>query len=184
MFSEVLDDRKKRGTELSTDYHLVICSLRISTPLPNSKLRWSSVANKIKWEDLEDKDIKKPFASSMAAKFRQLTEISENIVMEWSLFQTASTSKLLKAVDKIGLEWRRVVKKKHVGGTKMWKKLSEQRKMLYGFVAKQVIIWFSITVFRGEKNCFFGSRNVERTHFERVWLSVGFLLFICKKGNF
>ena len=32
LFSEVLDVQVKRGAELSTDHHLVVCSLRISKP--------------------------------------------------------------------------------------------------------------------------------------------------------
>ena len=40
---------------------------------------------------------------------------------------------LLKAVDKSNLEWRQVVRKKHLGGTKILKKLSEQRKLLRPF---------------------------------------------------
>ena len=39
LFSDVLDVRVKRGAELSTDHHLGICSLRLSKPWPNRKLR-------------------------------------------------------------------------------------------------------------------------------------------------
>jgi len=39
---------------------------------------------------LEDKEVRKQFASSMSAKFRQLPDESENIEMEWSLFRTCS----------------------------------------------------------------------------------------------
>ena len=35
----------------------------------------------------------------------------------------------LKAVDENSLEWRRVVRKEHLGGTNMLKNLSEQKKM-------------------------------------------------------
>ena len=49
--------------------------------------------------------------------------------MEWSLFRTATISSAVEAVDGSGLEWWRVVRKEHLGGTKMLKKLFEQRKM-------------------------------------------------------
>jgi len=39
LFSDVLDVRVRRGFELSTDHHLVICSLRISKPVPSRKSR-------------------------------------------------------------------------------------------------------------------------------------------------
>ena len=86
LFSEVLDVRVKRGIQLSTDYHFVVCSLQFSKPWLNRKLRRSSVAYRVKWEAIADGDVKKQFASSMAAKFQQLLEVSDNIEMEWLLF--------------------------------------------------------------------------------------------------
>ena len=76
LFSNVLDVREKRGAKLSTDHHLVVCSLR------NKKSLSSRVTYRIKWETLEDKEIRKQFASSMYAKFRELPDVSEDIEME------------------------------------------------------------------------------------------------------
>ena len=45
------------------------------------------------------------FASSMASKFRQLPEVSEDIEVEWSLFQTAIVS---SAVESCGQKWLRM----------------------------------------------------------------------------
>ena len=92
LFSDVLDVRVKRGAELSTDHHLVVCSLRLSKPWPNTKSRKSPVTYRIKWEALEDKEVKKQFASSMSSKFRQLPDVSEDIELEWTLFRTAVIS--------------------------------------------------------------------------------------------
>ena len=50
------------------------------------------LAYRIKWEALANIHVRKQFASSMATKFQQLTEISEDIEMEWLLFQTAIIS--------------------------------------------------------------------------------------------
>ena len=52
LFSDVLDVRVKRGAELSTDHHLVVCSLRLSKPWPNKRSNRSSVTYRIKWEAL------------------------------------------------------------------------------------------------------------------------------------
>ena len=68
--SEVLDVRVKRGAELSIDYHLVVCSLRFLKPWLKRKSRRSCVAYRIKWEALADRDVRKQFASSMAAKYQ------------------------------------------------------------------------------------------------------------------
>ena len=57
LFSEVLDIRVKREAELSTDHHLVVCSLRISKPWLNRKSLRSNVVYKIKWEALVDRDV-------------------------------------------------------------------------------------------------------------------------------
>ena len=92
LFSNVLDVRVKRGAELSTDHHLVVCSLRFLKPRSNKKSMSSRVTYRIKWETLEDKEVRKQFASSMSAKFRELPDVSEDIEMEWSLFRSAIIS--------------------------------------------------------------------------------------------
>ena len=130
LLSEVLDVPVKKGVELSTDNHLVVCSLRISKPLPNRKLHRSSAAYRIKWEALAESDVKKQFASSMATKYRQLPKVSEDIEVEWSLCPTAMTSLAVQSCVISSLEWWQIVRKKRLGGIKMLKKLSKQRKML------------------------------------------------------
>ena len=92
LFSDVLDVRVKRGAELSTDHHLVVCSLRLSKPWPNKRSNRSSVTYRIKWEDLEDKEVTKQFASSISSKLRQLPNASEDIEREWLLFRSAIIS--------------------------------------------------------------------------------------------
>ena len=87
----------KRGAELSTDHHLVVYPLRFSKPWLNRKSRRSSVAYKIKWENLADRDVRKLFASSITATFQQLSEVSEDIEMEWSLFRTAIISSAVES---------------------------------------------------------------------------------------
>ena len=82
----------KRGAELSTDHHLVVCSLRLSKPWPNKRSNRSSVIYRIKWEALEDKEVRKQFASSISSKFRQLPDVSEDIEKEWLLFRSAIIS--------------------------------------------------------------------------------------------
>ena len=99
LFSDVLDVRVKRGAELSTDHHLIVCSLRLSKPWPNRRSNRSSVTYRIKWEALEDKEVRKQFASSISSKFRQLPDVSEDIEKEWLRFKSAITS---SAADSCG----------------------------------------------------------------------------------
>ena len=89
LFSDVLDVRVKRGAELSTDHHLVVCSLRLPKLWPSNR---SFVIYRIKWEALEDKEVRKQFASSISSKFKQLPDVSEDIEREWLLFRSAIIS--------------------------------------------------------------------------------------------
>ena len=75
LLSDVLDVRVKRGAELSTDHHLVVYFLQLSKPWPNRKSNRSSVTYRINWEALEDKEVRKQFASSISSKFRQLPDV-------------------------------------------------------------------------------------------------------------
>ena len=92
LFFDVLDVRVKRGAELPTDHHLVVCSLRLSKPRPNKRSNRSSVTYRIKWEALEDKEVRKQFASSISSKFRQFPVVSKDIEKEWLLFRSAIIS--------------------------------------------------------------------------------------------
>ena len=92
LFSDVVDVRVKRGAELSTDHRLVVCSLRLSKPWPNRRSNRSSVTYRIKWEALEDKEVKKQLASSISSKFRQLPDVFEDIEKERLLFRSAIIS--------------------------------------------------------------------------------------------
>ena len=49
LFSGVLEVRVKQGTELSTDQHLVVCSLQLSKPWPNKRSDRSFVTYRNKW---------------------------------------------------------------------------------------------------------------------------------------
>ena len=87
----------QRVAELSTDHHLVVCSLRLSKPWPNRKSNRSSVTYRIKWEALQDKEVNKQLASSISSKLRQLPDVSEDIEREWLQFRSAIISSAAKS---------------------------------------------------------------------------------------
>ena len=90
---------------------------------------------------------------------------------------------ILSAVESCGQKQLRMAagsEKKHFGGTKILKKLSEQRKMLLRPCCKKDHYQFAIPVFRGEKSRSLDSRNVQKSLLRGIWLSVGFRLFIGK----
>ena len=99
LFSNVQDVRVKRGAELSIDHHLVVCSLRLLKPWPNRKSNRLSMTYWMKWEALENKEVRKQFASSISSKFRQLPDTSEDIKKEWLLFRSAM---ILSAAESCG----------------------------------------------------------------------------------
>ena len=46
----------------------------------------------VQTEGLEDKEVRKQFASSISSKFRQLPDVSKDIEKEWLLFRSAIIS--------------------------------------------------------------------------------------------
>ena len=52
---------------------------------------------RIKWEALENKEVRKPFASSISSKFIQLLDVSEDIEKKWLLFRSAIISLAAKS---------------------------------------------------------------------------------------
>ena len=92
------DVRVKRGAELSTDHHLVVCTLKALKPLKKRKTFRPRETYRIKWESLADKEVRTAFADNIASKFKQLPTPTEDIETEWCLFRTAvitSATKLL-----------------------------------------------------------------------------------------
>ena len=105
LFSDVLNVRVKRGAELSTNHRFAVRSLGLSKPWPNRISNRSSVTYQIKWEALEDKEVRKQYASSISSKVRQLPDASEDIKKEWLLFRSAI---ILSAAESCGRKRLRV----------------------------------------------------------------------------
>ena len=79
--------KSEQHTTTNHDY-----KIRLSKPWPNKRSNRSSVTYRIKWEGLEDREVRKQFASSISSKFRQLPDVSEDIEKEWLLFKSAIIS--------------------------------------------------------------------------------------------
>ena len=105
------DVRVKRGAELSTDHHLVVCTLKALKPLRKRKTFRPQKTYRIQWESLADKEVRTAFADSIAYKFKELPTSTENIETEWCLFQTAVITSATNCCES-----------KRVGGTKSSKK--------------------------------------------------------------
>ena len=81
LFPEVLDVRVKQGVEMSTDHHLIVCSPQFSKPWLNRKsCIQCSLQDQI--GDPGEQRFKETVASSMATKFQQLSEVSDDIEMK------------------------------------------------------------------------------------------------------
>ena len=89
LFSSVLDVRVKRGAELSTDHHLVVCTLSRLNPTKARKSFRARKAHRIKWELLADTDVRSVFSDNIASLFRELPDQTEDIETEWNLFRSA-----------------------------------------------------------------------------------------------
>ena len=89
MFFSVVDVRVKRGAEVYTNYHLVVCIVRsLNHPRTRNIFR-ARKAYKIKRELLADKKLKQTFASKVASLFGELPDYSEDVETEWNLFTSA-----------------------------------------------------------------------------------------------
>ena len=82
----------KGGAELSTDHHLVVCTLRLDKLLVAPKPCRSNWSYRVKWEALADKSIRKEYADKVLSKYRKLPVGKEDIKTEWELFKTAIIS--------------------------------------------------------------------------------------------
>ena len=122
------DVRVKRGAELSTDHHLVVCTLKALKPLRKRKTFRPQRAYRIQWETLADKEVRTAFADNIASKFEELPASTEDIETEWCLFEQQSLRPLLTIADVSVLEGRRVARKELLGGNKKLKKLFVQKK--------------------------------------------------------
>ena len=96
---------------MSTDHHLVVCTLKALKPLKKRKTFRPRETYRIKWESLADKEVRTAFADNIASKFKKLPTPTEDIETERCLFRTAV---ITSATNCCG--------RKRVGGTKSSKK--------------------------------------------------------------
>ena len=71
LFSTVSDVRVKRGAELPTDHHLVVCTLKALKPLRKRKTFRPRKTYRIQWKSMADKKIRTASADNIASKFKQ-----------------------------------------------------------------------------------------------------------------
>ena len=72
----------EEGAELSTDHHLVVCTLKALKPLSKRKTFQLRKTYRIQWESLADKEVQTAFADNIAAKFKELPAFTEDIETE------------------------------------------------------------------------------------------------------
>ena len=96
---------------MSTDHHLVCCTLKALKPLKKRKTFRPRETYRIKWESLADKEVRTAFADNIASKFKELPTSTEDIQTEWCLFRTAVITSATNCCER-----------KRVGGTKSSKK--------------------------------------------------------------
>ena len=167
--------RVTQVAKLSTDHHLVACcSLQFSNPWLNRKLLWFGVAYRIKWEALADRDARKQFALRMVAKFQQLSEVSKDIEMERSLFRTAMISSAVESCERKRLRMAVGSEKR----TPWWNQDIKEAIQAKKDAFKALLQNRSSSDLQSRYGS--GSKNVQRTLFGEILLSVGFQLFFGK----
>ena len=84
----VMDVCVKRGAELSTDHHLVLCKLRLASSSRMQRIGQKR-QNRIRWEALADEAVRCNFAENIDQRLSHLPPKEANVETEWSLFHTA-----------------------------------------------------------------------------------------------
>lgn len=83
-----MDVRVKRGAELATDHHLVVCTLRLASLNLARKTKLKRMV-RIRWEALADEDNRRSFTKKIDEKFSQIPSHEADVESEWLLFRTA-----------------------------------------------------------------------------------------------
>ena len=78
----------KRGAELSTDRHLVLCKLRLTSSSRMQRIGQKR-QNRIRWEALADEAVRRNFAENVDQRFSRLPPKEADVETEWSLFRTS-----------------------------------------------------------------------------------------------
>ena len=89
LLSSAVDVHVKRGAELSTYHHLIVCILRGLNHQRTRKRFRTQIAYRIKWDLLADKKVRHTFASKVASLFREVPDFTEDVETEWDLFRSA-----------------------------------------------------------------------------------------------
>ena len=101
----VCDVRVLRGAELSTDHHLVLCTLYLADKVPLLPRRKPRVVTRIRWEKLQSSEVRQHFARHISERFEQIPTVPSHVEEEWRLFSTAviSAARDICGVKRLGV---------------------------------------------------------------------------------
>ena len=91
----VLDTRVKRGAELSTDHHLVVCWLRWWGKMPVRPGRPKRIV-RVCWERLAESPVRRSFNSHLRQNFTHVPGEAGDIESEWTMFRAS----IVEAADR------------------------------------------------------------------------------------
>ena len=130
LFSTVSDVRIKREVELSTNHHLVFCTLKALIPLKKRKTFRPRETYRVKWESLADEEVRTAFTDNIASTVssKNFRPLLKTLKLSGVCFEQQSLRPQLTVVDVSVLEGRRVARKELLGGTKKLKKLFVRKK--------------------------------------------------------
>ena len=86
--NNAMDVCVKRGAELPTDHHRILCKLRLA--LSSRMQRFDRKGQKrIRWETLADEAVRHNFSENVDQRFSHLPSKEADVETEWSLFRTS-----------------------------------------------------------------------------------------------
>ncbi|TWW62757.1 hypothetical protein D4764_04G0014040 [Takifugu flavidus] len=105
----VLDNRVKRGAELSTDHHLVVSWLRWWGRMLDRSGRPKRIV-RVYWECLAESPVRRSFNSHLRESFDHVLGEAGDIVSEWTMFRASIVEAVLWPQGGWCLSWRQCPK--------------------------------------------------------------------------
>ena len=108
-----------KEAELSTDHHLVVCTLKALKPLKKRKTFRPRETYRIKWESLAEKRYELYLQTTLHLSSKNFRPLLKTLKLSGVRFDQQSLRPLLTVVDVSVLEGRRVpvARKELLGGT-------------------------------------------------------------------
>ncbi|KAI3361763.1 hypothetical protein L3Q82_002106 [Scortum barcoo] len=97
----VLDTRVKRGSELSTDHHLVVSWIRWHEAEVGQTWQTQTYIVRVCWEHLAESSVREVFNSHLRENFSQIQREAGDIESEWTMFSASIVNAAVRSCGRL-----------------------------------------------------------------------------------